>query len=301
MRILLALAAAVSAAGGCIPVPGDRILARDLADAWPAFAAVAGETVVAFAPAPGVRRAMGAGELVRLANRFNVHATGAAEVCFERPMTTLTEAEVLATMRASLAAYPEARIEIVALSRYPVPRGEVVFRAQGLQSPGSAAAPRTPTSWTGEVRYGAGRRFAVWARVIVTVPLLRVRAAATLKAGEIVQAGALRVETGEGFPHPLRQAGTIEQVVGREVRRTIPEGSLIALDMLADPPEVLRGETVRVEVSSGSARLALRGRSESSGSRGETVRVRNLETQRTFPARISGKGTVVVNTMGEKP
>jgi flagella basal body P-ring formation protein FlgA len=51
---------------------------------------------------------------------------------------------------------------------------------------------------------------------------------------------------------------------------------------------------VRVEVASGAARLTLNGRSESAGRVGETVRVRNLEANRTFTARVAGKGAVAV-------
>jgi flagella basal body P-ring formation protein FlgA len=59
---------------------------------------------------------------------------------------------------------------------------------------------------------------------------------------------------------------------------------------------VLRGETVRVEVNDGGARLTLEARAESSGSRGEMVLISNPVSSRRFRARVEGKGRVSVNS-----
>jgi flagella basal body P-ring formation protein FlgA len=57
---------------------------------------------------------------------------------------------------------------------------------------------------------------------------------------------------------------------------------------------VNRGDSVRVEVQSGSMRLVLTGYAESGGSRGETVLIRNPNSGKTFSAKVDGAGQVLV-------
>ena len=54
----------------------------------------------------------------------------------------------------------------------------------------------------------------------------------------------------------------------------------------------------KVEVRSGAAHLALTARALSGGRVGETIPVRNPESNRTFQARVTGKGTVLVEAGG---
>ncbi len=284
MMAVLLLAAA------CLPAEGEKILARDMARGCPAFAAIEGETVLGWAPAPGVRRSFGAGELARLAARFNLPAP-AGPVCFERPLVPLERARLAEVLFRSLGV-AGARIAIEDFSRHPAPRGELVFPREWLRAPAPGAS--AAVLWKGYVRYAGARRFPVWARVRISAPFTRVRAAALLRAGEAIGAGQLTVEAAEGFPAAGREAETVAQVVGRRPRRTIPAGAAVPLALLEQPREVERGDVVRVEVASGAARLSLEGRAESAGRAGETVRVRNLAANRAFTARVAGKGEVRV-------
>ena len=294
MMVLMAAATAAL----CAAVGGERIVARDMARVWPAFAAVEGGTVLGYAPALGARRLFGPAELARLAARFGV-AGEPSRVCFERAAAPLDRQGVLAAMRAALGV-PEARIAIVELSAYPVPQGEIAFPRQGLSIPGPAAPPGTPVPWRGEVRYGAGRRFRIWARVTLTAAVVQVRAIEPLRAGVTIRAEQLRLETAEVFPVGGRQAQSIQKVAGRRPRRLIAAGAVVSLDLLDEVPDVAPGDAVQIEVISGAARLSLEGRAESAGRRGQTVRVRNPATRRAFTARVSGKGAVVVQAGGTR-
>ncbi len=51
-RIFLFLFCSIGFAADCVPVAGERILAGDLARAVPAFASVAPEVVLGYAPSP---------------------------------------------------------------------------------------------------------------------------------------------------------------------------------------------------------------------------------------------------------
>ena len=55
-----------------------------------------------------------------------------------------------------------------------------------------------------------------------------------------------------------------------------------------------RGDLIKVEVSSGGARLQLDGRAQADGRTGETIPVRNVATGKVFSARVSEKGRVVL-------
>lgn len=287
----------VAAAAGCLAVAGEQILARDMARGWPEFAAVPEETALGYAPVPGARRIYGRAELARLAARFGMPAAAPGPLCFERPAGRLEGGRVLTAMREALGA-PEARIEIVELSRYPAPEGRLAFPRAGLRAPGRGSPAGTPVLWKGWVLYGANRRFPVWARVIVRAPVRRVRAAVALKAGETVRPEQVRLEEAEGFP-AARDAGSLAEVVGRRVRRTIPAGAAVPLAALAEPHEVERGDQVRVTVA-GPARLEFTARAESSGAAGEEVVLRNPESRRTFSARVVGKGLAEVETGGRR-
>jgi flagella basal body P-ring formation protein FlgA len=292
VRILFALAfAALSAraAGACIAVAADRVTARDLAGGAPAFSSLPADTDVGYAPVPGARRFYHAPELRRLALRYNLAAESLLnEICVERAMEPLAPESVIEAMRQSLG-NPEARIEIVELSRYPVPRGDIEFTRASLPPGGPAAI-----LWRGFVRYGSQRRFAIWARVKVTVQSTRIVATQNLPAGRRIEAAQVRVEPTETFPSS-QPAPSLDQVLGLVPRRSIAAGAVLTKNLLDAPKEVERGAVVEVEVHSGGARLSLEGRAQNSGRRGDAIPIRNLATGKSFSARVAGKDRVVLN------
>lgn len=278
----------------CRDVESERILARDLAAAIPAFRALAPQLPVAFAPLPGSRRFMHASELVSLARRNSIELPTVEDLCFEWPMQALERTAAMKAMRASLDV-PGATIEIVEMYRNTVPRGQIEFPRDRLGMPAAAGA-RTPVLWRGNVVYGDARRFAIWARVTVTATLAQVVAIESLRAGQPVKARQLRLETTQGFPLPAKFAVSVEQVAGRLPLRPLAVGSPIHLDQLTAPFDVNRGDLVDVEVRSGAARLSFSGKAETAGRSGDMVAIRNEDTKRLFQARVNGKGKALVLT-----
>jgi flagella basal body P-ring formation protein FlgA len=280
----------------CLPLAGDgdRILPADLAGAEPAFAALPGDAMLGFRPAPGVRRRFSVAELGRLARRYGLEIEPKSEICLERPLRLLSAADLMPVLRASLA-LPEARIEIVDYSRYSVPRGLLEFPRTALRAP-PLQQPQATTVWRGFIRFGRTQRFAVWARVRVLVRTGRVVAAETLGAGKPIAAAQLRSETYEGFPPRVAPLISIDQAVGRAPRRPISAGAVLTESGLENPYEVGRGDTVRVQVSRGEARLEMQGRAEAAGRRGQMIPVRNPSSGKRFPARVEGAGRVVVSS-----
>jgi flagella basal body P-ring formation protein FlgA len=262
----------------------DRIVAGDLAAAFPEWSKAPADTPLALAPAPGVQRVFRLPELRRLAQLWNVEPLPEREVCVTRPVQVSTSARLLAAMQKEL---PAARIEILDFSRQPAPDGELVFLSAGLrQGPDGGY-------WNGYVKYAGNRRFTLWARVRVLISVPRVIAAEDLKPGLPVDTAQVRSETRVEIPS-AGFATAIEEVAGRVLRRSVSAGVPLRADWLELPKAVLRGETVQVEAITGAARLKLEGVAEASGAIGEIISIWNPDSKRRFPARIEDKGKVLV-------
>jgi flagella basal body P-ring formation protein FlgA len=281
------------AVSACLALaPGsDHILVRDLIRAVPGLESVAPDLPVALAPVPGVERVFRLPELHRLAARFHLTVEPATEFCVVRPVSPPDPALFLAAMRKAL---PQATIEMADYSRQPVPDGELTFPANSLRR-----APHDAL-WLGYVSYGGSRRFTVWARVKVTIPVDRVVAAAELPPNVPISPDQLRVETRQEAYSTGLFLKSIQEAAGKAPRAAVPAGAPIRAIELQIPPDVVRGETVHVEVHDGGAILSLEVRAEASGTRGETILVSNPATNRRFRARIEGKGRVSVDSSSLK-
>ena len=148
--------------------------------------------------------------------------------------------------------------------------------------------------WNGFVRYDGSRRYPIWVRARIRVELRQVIAGQDLPQGRPVSAQQLRVETREGPPPREPMAQTIEQISGRIPRRGIRAGTPIALAQVEEPNDVNGGDMVHIGVKSGAAQLSFVGQAVTAGRIGQTITVRNLESGKTFSARVESKGNAVV-------
>jgi hypothetical protein len=154
MRILLLAIFATAASAACLPVAGDRIYASDLARADRRFAALPGSLPLAFTP-----HVFHVAELQRIARANSLSLNSLSEVCFEMQLHAPVESEFLDAMRHSLPA--AAVITMVEMFPSSIPAGAIVF----------PASSRGPQLWRGYVQYTPTRRFPIWARADVTIPL----------------------------------------------------------------------------------------------------------------------------------
>lgn len=222
--IALFLLAAAAAAPACHPIEGDSILGRDLARADARFAAIPPDVKVGYAPAPGAHRAITISELEQLGERFGVFGEF-HPLCFEYPMRALERTEIAEALALAL---PQTEVQLVEFSLYRAPLGGIVFPPGAIGR--SSSRSGDPVLWRGYVSYAGGRRFSIWAKVVLP------------------------------------------------------------------PDAVARGGQVQVEVESGLARLKFEGRAETAGAVGDVVTVRNLQSGKTFPARVVGRNKVLVET-----
>jgi flagella basal body P-ring formation protein FlgA len=276
----------------CQPVEGDRILARHLAAVLPEFGSAAPEALLGQSPLPGAQRTFHAQELRALAHRFGIALSSDQDVCFEWALQPLDRARMIAAMQQSLQ-IPGARILITDLLSDPVPAGRIEFPLGSLGTP-SPTGPRAPVLWRGNVVYGDSHRFIIWARVEIAAPCRKLVAAESLKAGQPIEARQIRVTTTTCFPVGAKEIPPIEQLAGMTPIHSISGGSELRPELLAPPNDINRGDEVHVEVRSGAARVALTARALSGGRSGDTISVRNPESNKTFQARVTGKGMALV-------
>jgi flagella basal body P-ring formation protein FlgA len=283
---------AVPQPDGCWPIQDDRIYARDVAAAVPAFSSVAADFALGYAPAPRMRRVFKGDALERLARNQGVTTGAMPDVCFERAMATLEAGEVLEAMRASWKSV-DIRMELRSFSPQIVPRGKVVFERTGLQLP-AVADPQGEVLWRGYVVYGNNHRFGISARARITTTTSRVIAVADLFIGTPVRQDQVRLESFDTFALDDRPARSLDEVVGFVPTSQIRTGATILRSQLSRAPEVARGDVVKVEVTAGDVHLLFEGRAEFDGVTGKTILVKNLTSGKDFRARVTGKGKVSV-------
>lgn len=274
----------------CASVSGAHITAGDLAKAVPGFAPSNPAAVVAWAPLPGATRVFYPAELKRLLAPLDPSASAPRDgICFEVPVAPLSGEAVLEAMRGALPA--GSKIEIVEISRFPAPAGEIVFSAKSLGTPASVDAIAL---WRGFVRYGDGEKFQIWSRVRIRVPVTRVVAVETLPQGKPIRASQVKLALVEEVPNGPLTPATVELVEGYIPRRSIPANSPVLTDSLDAPMDIVKGDHVTVMVRSGLSTLSLDAEAATSGRRGDAVSLKNPHSGKLFRARIDGPDTASI-------
>lgn len=270
---------------GCLAVHGESILAGDLASADPVFSVLDPQLNLGPSPMAGARRIYRTQELAALVRRNRLPSTTLHEVCFEWPAQTLSQA-ILALAMARVLECDAGAIEIVEYSRYPAPPGELIFAREDLAVvPGSGGRLQL---WRGFIRYGAGRRFPVWARVRISLPAMRIVALVALLPGQPIQASQLELRSIPGASVDGIFVASVRQVTGHVPVTRIEPGIPIRIADLKAKPDIVAGDEVQVEVRNGAMRVYAVARAEQSGRLGDTIPLTNLQSSARFRARVDG-------------
>ncbi len=105
-----------------------------------------------------------------------------------------------------------------------------------------------------------------------------------LGIGEII--GREDVVWKEGKRRSPREASSIEEVVGKRVRRPIGKGNRVKLDYLEEPSVVRRGEEVILLVEKGNLRITAKGIAREEGGRGDLIMVENISSGKVVTGRV---------------
>jgi len=209
-------------------------------------------------------------------------------------MRAIEENDVLTSMRRSLPA--DAELSLVEVPKTTVPVGRMEFPLSGLEPP-----VKGTRIWRGYVAYGETLRVRIWARVSVCRRVKAVVAVSDLAAHMPIDAAHLRVEAVSTMVEAdSRVAQHIEEVLGKIPKKLVPAGATIPLAILENAPAVRRGDAVRVEVQSGTARIQIDAIAETAAHTGEIVELRNPASGKTFRARLeAGSKAVIIVGAGQ--
>jgi len=89
---------------------------------------------------------------------------------------------------------------------------------------------------------------------------------------------------------------TMEQTVGKQVKRQMREGLMVRPNDIAEPLLVSRNDEVTLILNSGRLTLTVKGQALSDASRGETVSVLNLVSSRVVKGIATDAGTVEIRS-----
>ena len=235
----------------CHPVEGDRIQARDLAAALPEFGTAPPEALLGQAPLPGAQRTFHAAELRALAQRIRHRpvdrrrtsvSNGPCEPLDRNPRDRGHAGVAADSRRENRNCGPQ--------SRRACPRAASSSRSTGWEP--ASPEPRALALWRGDVVYGDGHRFAIWARVDITAPCRKLVAVESLKAGRPIEAAPTPRHFGRLFSRWARRERRRRRN-GRPGRRFAPSPPAAELrpELLTAANDVNRGDAVQVEVRSG--------------------------------------------------
>ncbi len=202
----------------------------------------------------------------------------------------LTGERILPAMQRALGNTP-ANIEIVDMSQFPVPEGEVEFALKDLNPPSSA---NSPVRWRGYIREGDTKTFAIWAMVRIKGECTRVIAEETLEVGRPILPEQIRQEAYLGFPFARNASVALADIVGRAPLRTLRSGSTVSPDATTEPVIVASGADLTAEFRSGRLRVTAPVVAIAAGKLGDIISVRNPSSKKIFAARIQSSGRVIV-------
>ncbi len=184
-----------------------------------------------------------------------------------------------------------AEIEIVSMSTFPAPEGNIQFSLKDLNPPSSANAT---TRWRGYVHDESERTFAIWAAVRIHADCTRVVAAQNLPVGRPILIDQVREETYSGFPFTKYSSVKAVDIVGRAPLRTFHMGAVVTPDAINEPIAIANGADVIAEFHSGRLRISAPVVALGSGRVGEMISVRNPASKKIFAARIQNSDHVTV-------
>ncbi len=85
-----------------------------------------------------------------------------------------------------------------------------------------------------------------------------------------------------------------ENIIGMQAARTIGAGKVVEHDHITSPPVIATGDLVKVVAGKGHLRISTKGIARSAGIIGDTIRVKNMRSNKLIYARVEGPGMVSV-------
>ena len=118
-------------------------------------------------------------------------------------------------------------------------------------------------------------------------------AAVSLRRGDRIASSSVRLEKQDigGLEQPFT---AIEQVLNMEVARAISPGTPLDQGTIASPTVIKEGDMVKISARRGGLQISTNGRAQLSGRMGETIKVKNISSNKLVYCRVDGPGMVSV-------
>ena len=116
----------------------------------------------------------------------------------------------------------------------------------------------------------------------------------SLAPGQPITADALRVENRDVATLSMGYVSTIDEAVGRSLRRPVAPGAALTPDALAVTKLIKRGDLITLIGRSGSLEVRAQGKALADGGNGERISVENLSSRRVVQGVIRDGDTVDV-------
>lgn len=116
----------------------------------------------------------------------------------------------------------------------------------------------------------------------------------SLRRGDIIQPEHLNVEMRDIGSLQQGYLSNLEDVVGKQASRAIPEGSVLNRLHYAEPALVKRGERVNIQSARAGMLISALGTAMADGVKGQKINVKNLSSQRVIQATVVETGQVSV-------
>jgi flagella basal body P-ring formation protein FlgA len=296
--VLISFVLATLARAGCVAVSSDQIVARDLRDAVPSLQKLDPETPLGFSPLPGTQRILSTRELTLIAHRHGLTLISGdgmmPSVCVERAVRRISHEEMKAALVAALG-MADAELDLIEFSQQPAPLGRLEFSRAGLNKP-PLLAPDAPVLWRGRLVSDGQRSVMTWAKVKISVDRVVLVASEDIVMKTLVGADQIKEVHERQFPFVEPSLVSRDEIIGKIARRLIPAGQKFTPNALSEPTDISKGDMVHVKVVDGSATLSLDAVAQSSGKKGESIRVHNPTTGKNFRVVVDEKGRATVRS-----
>ena len=148
---------------------------------------------------------------------------------------------------------------------------------------------------TAPANHPSAQRFRVSGRVykLRTIPILNKR----LRRGDLINKND--VEWIDFRISKIKKNTILEEedLIGMAAKRTIREEYPISFSQIRKPILITKGGLVTINLTTSMMRLTSQGKALQEGSRGDTIQVKNIQSNKTIEARVTGINNVTVDLL----
>lgn len=229
--------------------------------------------------------------LLRIAEPVTpIDSTQLAPAFVQDRTLTQAEANVIQATREYLWLKTGERTEWRVTVKIPLEHANALSQRRNIENVAGGVAP-----WSGEQRlvFGYkhhGKSLRLELTVQIELPETVVVAARPIRRDEVVDASAL---TYAPLPDRLAEQGDeyfveIEQLVGKQLRRSLSTGLPVAKSAVSEPTVISTGELIEIEAVSGAVSVKTAARALSAGAVGDPINVEVLSNRQRLTATVVG-------------